>query len=383
MESDSRIKITHVITGLNTGGAETMLYWLLKNVDQKQFPCRVISLTENGPIGEKLKDIGIPIVSVGFNKKYSIWKGFSHLYKEIKANKPQIIQTWMYHSDLLGGLVAKTIKGIHVVWGIHNSTLDLSKSKKSTRLVVRINAFLSHFLPDGIIVCSRVAERVHIEKGFDGKRMYFIPNGFDLSEYRADARARKEVRNELGIASTDMVIGMAARFDPQKDFGTFFLAANELLKKYPDLHFVLCGDGVSWSNADIVLMIDSTTKSRFHLLGRRNDMPKIYASWDIAVLSSKFGEAFPLTIGEAMACEIPCVGTDVGDTSDLIGKTGYTVTPEAPLLLADAVVKLISMPSTERSDLGKLAREQILSHYEISQITQKYQEVWKEIATRL
>lgn len=383
MKTGSSMKITHIITGLNTGGAETMLYWLLKNVDQQQFPCRVISLTDNGPIGEKLTNIGIPIIVVGLNNKKSIWDGFSCIFKELLANKPAIIQTWMYHSDLLGGLVAKTLKGIRVVWGIHNSTLDLSKSKKSTRLVVRINAFLSHFLPDRIIVCSRVAERIHTQKGFDENRMVFIPNGFDLSEYRADAQACAKVRNELGIASADIVVGMAARFDPQKDHDTLLLAASELLKKFPYLHFVLCGDGVTWDNADIVSMIESTKKSHFHLLGRRNDMPEIYASWNIATLSSKYGEAFPLAIGEAMACEIPCVGTDVGDTSDLIGKTGYTVPPEAPSLLADAIAKLISLPSKERSNLGKLAREQILSNYEISQITKKYQEVWKEAASKL
>lgn len=382
MDSGSSIKITHIITGLNIGGAETMLYWLLKNVDQRKFPCRVISLSDNGPIGEKLSSIGIPIIAVGLNNKNTFWSGLSRLFIELQTNKPVLIQTWMYHSDLLGGLVAKTLKGIRVVWGIHNSTLDLSKSKKSTRLVVQINAFLSHFVPDRIIVCSRVSERIHNQKGFDKNRMIFIPNGFDLSAYRADRQACVKVRDELGIASSEIVIGMAARFDPQKDHGTFFLAANELLKKVPNLQFVLCGDGVSWDNADIVSLIDSSKKSHFHLLGRRNDMPEIYASWDIAMLSSKYGEAFPLTIGEAMACEIPCVGTDVGDTSDLIGNTGYTVPTEAPLLLADAVTKLLSMSSTARSDLGKLAREQILSNYEISQIATKYQDVWKAAATR-
>ncbi len=383
MDSGSRMTITHIITGLNTGGAETMLYWLLRNVDQQQFTSRVISLTENGPIGEKLKKLGIPIVVLGLNNKNSLWTGFSKLLEELQINKPALIQTWMYHSDFLGGLAAKLVKGIRIVWGIHNSTLDQSNSKKSTRMVVRLNAFLSHFLPDRIVVCSRVSEKVHIQKGFDGNRMVYIPNGFDLTEYRADVRVRAEVRNELGIASMAMVVGMAARFDPQKDYGTFFLAANELLNRFPDLHFVLCGDGVSWENSDIVSMVDSTRKSQFHLLGRRNDMPRIYTSWDIAVLSSKYGEAFPLAIGEAMACEIPCVGTDVGDTSVLIGKTGFTVPPEAPILLADAVAKLISLPFAERSNLGKLAREHILSNYEISLITKKYQEVWKEVAIRL
>jgi len=380
MKPSRTTPVTHIITGLETGGAETMLLRLLQFVDREKFPPRVISITGNGPIGRKIEALGIPVFALGMDPARPSLSDFLRLVKELKANPPAVIQTWMYHADLIGGLAGCFVPGVKIVWGIHNSTLDPSTSKRSTRVIVRINAFLSRFVPAKIIACSQVARKIHEAQGYQGNRMVFIPNGFDLDDYRPDVGARARVRTELGISATAPVVGMAARFDPQKDHATFFLAARELAAVIPDIHFVLCGDGISPENPGLVSMMSGFEKpGNFHLLGRRMDMKDIYPSWDVAMLSSSYGEAFPLVIGEAMACGVPCIGTDVGDTAELIDDTGQTVPPREPGQLSEAVKKILLLPDDERLALGWKARNRILENYEIRKIVTLYQQVWSQV----
>jgi hypothetical protein len=182
MEKAGRIPVTHIITGLETGGAETMLYRLLRFVDQNKFTSRVISITGNGPVGKQIEALGIPVFALGMNPAKPLPADFFRLVRELKANPPAVIQTWMYHADLIGGLAGCFLPHVKTVWGIHNSTLDPSKSKRSTRTVVGINAFLSRFIPAKIIACSQAAQKVHEARGYSRDRLVFIPNGFDLDD---------------------------------------------------------------------------------------------------------------------------------------------------------------------------------------------------------
>lgn len=381
MNETRKIPVTHIITGLNVGGAETMLLRLLKFIDREKFPCRVISITGNGPIGKQIEEMGIPVFALGMNPVSPSISDFLRLIRELKSNPPAVIQSWMYHADLIGGLAACFVPHVKTVWGIHNSTLDPATSKRSTRQIVRVNAFLSRFIPSKIIACSHVSQKIHQEHGYKADRMVFIPNGFDLEEFKPDLGARVKLRSELGIPTDAPVVGLAARFDPQKDHATFFASARVMMEVRPDLHLILCGDGITPDNPELSLMMAGFDKpGNIHLLGRRADMKDVYPAWDIAILSSSYGEAFPLVIGEAMACGIPCVGTDVGDTAELIGATGLTVPPRDPGQLADAVINMLTMPESERLDLGRNARERVLNNFEIRKIAGLYEKVWSQVS---
>jgi glycosyltransferase involved in cell wall biosynthesis len=380
MDASGRIPVTHIITGLETGGAETMLLRLLQFTKLEKFPSRVISITGNGPVGRQIEAMGIPVFTLGMNPARPSIADFSRLVRELKSNPPAVIQTWMYHADLIGGLAGCFVPHARTVWGIHNSTLDKATSKRSTRIIVGINALLSRFIPAKIIACSRVAQKIHVERGYRADCMVFIPNGFDLEDFKPDADARAKLRAELGIPPNAYVAGLAARFDPQKDHATFFAAANEIMQHVQNLHLILCGDGITPDNPELAAMVAGFNKpDNIHLLGRRDDMKSVYPAWDIAVLSSSYGEAFPLVIGEAMACGIPCVGTDVGDTAELIGDTGRTVPPRKPGQLAGAAVKILSLPEGERRELGRKARERIMENFEIRKIADLYSQVWRQV----
>ncbi len=378
---NKKIKVLHIITGLSTGGAEMMLYKLISKMDRNYFDVCVVSLTDIGPVGEKIKKLNIPVVAVGMKrgwKSFFSFSGFFKLLKIVKNYKPDIIQTWMYHSDLIGGLVGKILK-IPVIWNIRHSNLDPKCNKKTTIWTAKICAKFSKILPKKIICCSYASKNVHSKLGYDESKMVVIPNGFDLDIFFPDRKAREKVRKELGINDKIIVIGFAARFDSQKDHKNFFESAKIVHKIYPNVHFLLCGDGISWENKKLTEWIEkSGVKKVTHLLGRRDDMKNIYNSIDI-FCSSSCGEGFPNVIGETMACEIPCVATNVGDSAIIIKDAGFVVPPKNPEALSKAIIKIIEIGEEKRKELGKKARDRIKKNYSIEKIVKNYEQLYKKI----
>ena len=264
------------------------------------------------------------------------------LAKWLREDRPDVIQTWMYHADLIGGLAAKLAGGIPLAWGIRQSNLSDQGSRRLTIHTMRMCAQVSRWLPARIVCCSEASQRVHAALGYATEKMIVIPNGFDLRAYKPDSAARESVRAELQIPADAPVIGLVGRFDPQKDHHTFVCAAALLHRSRPDVHFLLCGDDVTWENAELRGWIEEAgIRKQCRLLGRRNDLSRLTAALDIAASSSSFGEGFPNVIGEAMACGVPCVVTDVGDSALIVGQTGRVVPPQNPKELANALSELV------------------------------------------
>ncbi len=381
---NKKIKVLHIITGLSTGGAEMMLYKLVSKMDRSCFDIYVASLTNIGPVGEKIKKLNIPVVAVGMKrgwKGFFSFSGFFKLLRIVKNYKPDVIQTWMYHSDLIGGLVGKILK-VPVIWNIRHSNLNPEYNKKTTIWTAKICAKFSKILPKKIICCSWASKNVHKKLGYDENKMVVIPNGFDLDAFLPDKQGREKVRNELGLDDKTIVVGFAARFDPQKDHKNFFEAAKIVHKVYPNVHFLFCGDGISWKNEKLREWIEkSGVKKVTHLLGRRDDMKNVYNSIDI-FCSSSYGEGFPNVIGEAMACEVPCVVTNVGDSSIIVGETGFVIPPKKPEALAEAIIKMIKIGEEKRRELGRKARKRIEENYSIEKIVNNYKQLYKKIISK-
>jgi len=367
------MKMLHIITGLNTGGAETMLYRLLAHMDRALFEPEVISLMDIGPIGKKIQAMGIPVRALGMRQGIPNPLHVIRLIRWLKKDPPHVIQTWMYHADLIGGLAAKLVKDISVNWGIHHSNLDPEYTKRSTIWTVRACAFLSKWLPDQIVSCSEASRRLHIEWGYPIDRIIVIPNGFDYNTHKPDPRARLTMRRELEISDETPLIGLIARFSPLKDHFNFIEAASLLHLRLSEAHFLLCGDDVVWGNTELAGWIKSANiHDRCHLLGRRDDVHQVMAALDIASSSSS-GEAFPLVIGEAMLCGVPCVVTDVGDSALIVGETGKVVPPKDPQSLACAWFELLKMEKEQRKQLGILARQRVIENFSLDAVVHQYQ----------
>jgi glycosyltransferase involved in cell wall biosynthesis len=307
--------------------------------------------------------------------------GVQRLACWLQQDPPHLIQTWMYHADLIGGLAAKLAGGIPVAWNIRHSDFDAKDNKRSTYWTIRACARFSRWLPARIICCSESSRQVHTALGYTADKMVVIPNGFDLTIFRPDPGARISVRQELGISGDAVIIGMVGRFNAQKDHYTFIRAAARLHALSPEVHFLLCGDGVTPENSQLDEWINTHGIANcFHLLGQREDIPRLNAALDIGTMTSAHGEGFPNVIGEAMACGVPCVVTDVGDSASIVGDTGRVVPPKNPQALVNAWRELIEMGPHGRSLLGAAGRRRVGEHFGLKAITAKYQELYEEIA---
>jgi glycosyltransferase involved in cell wall biosynthesis len=373
------IKVTHIITGLHTGGAEMMLYKLLSYIDHSLFVSEVISLIDIGPLGPKIQSLGIPVRTLGMKRSSANLRSLLSLKQMVRESTPDIVQTWMYHADLLGGLSTKLAGHMPIIWNIRQSNFDHQKTKRMTLLTIRSCALFSHLIPKKIVTNSKTAASIHVQLGYRARNIVVIPNGFQLDIFKPDKNARLDVRQELGVSADSVLIGLIARFDPLKDHYSFIQAAKLLHSSLPDVHFLLCGDDISWKNEQLAQWIDSTSlRPRFHLLGLRDDIPRLKAALDIAT-SSSYGEAFPNIVGEAMACGVPCVVTDVGDSALIVGETGLVVSPGNPQELALAWKALINMVIEERSLLGQKARQRIADQYSLTAITKQYEALYQDV----
>jgi glycosyltransferase involved in cell wall biosynthesis len=374
------LSVLHIITDLAMGGAEMMLYKLISSCDREQFSMRVISLAGNGAIGEKLQQSGISVRTLGMRSGLPNLLALLRLASWIRQESPNIIQTWMYHADLLGGLAARLAGVKRVVWNIRNSNLDLAYVKRSTWWTVRACAWLSNRVPEKIISCSQKALQIHARLGYCEKRMVVIPNGFDLRQFKPDPTARMSVYDELGISNKARLVGYVARFDPQKDHRNFIQAAGLLRQIYPQAQFLLCGNGITWQNSDLKGWIEEENLTDlFHLLGPREDIPRLMAACDLVTVSSAYGEAFSNVLGEAMACGVPCVATDVGDSAYLVAETGRIVAPRESHALTQGWKEILDLADNERIHLGEAARQRVLTLFNLDKVVDQYQQLYRQL----
>lgn len=375
------MNISIVITGLSTGGAETMLLKLLERIDRSRFSFHVFSLTSLGEIGPRIQALGIPVEAMGMKRRMPNPLVVAALARRLREAKTDLVHTWMYHADLLGSIAARLAGVRTIAWCIRNTDLDRDKSKFSTRLVVRVNAIVSRWLPAGILSCAEAARDVHVALGYAAGKMEVIPNGFDLSRFRPDATARTSVRNELQLSADTPLVGIVGRFDPQKNHAGFLVAAALLLRSRPDVHFVLVGAGIDSNNDELAAAArHAGVLDAAHWMGRRDDIPRLMASLDVLVSSSSFGEAFPNVLGEAMACGVPCAVTDVGDSAAIVGDTGRIVRSGDMPALAAAIGDLLTLDPPQRAALGRQARMRVEEHFEIGQIVRRYEDYYDRLA---
>ncbi|NWJ97219.1 MAG: glycosyltransferase [Chloroflexi bacterium] len=393
---DQPIKVVHLITSLDIGGAEMMLYKLLSGQSAGRSAGRpldnvVICLTKSGPLAEKIFALGIPVYSLEMSQgrptPVRLAVAFLRLFKRLRQEQPVILQTWLYHADLLGTLVAPLVGSPLLLWNIRNSSLDFSQYRRLTGWIIRLCALLSK-RPYLILTNSDAGRIFHTEMGYRAGNWLLIPNGINTTQYKPDPEAYAEVRQELGLALDTPLIGLVARFDPQKDHYTFIQAARQLSEVCPQAHFILAGKGLDSQNSKVVEWIsaggftggeEAGLSKKIHLLGLRHDITRITAALDLATSSSCFGEGFPNVIGEAMACGIPCVVTDVGDSRLIVGETGKVVPARDPQALAKAWQEYLELPKAERQSIGERARLRVERLYSIEEVVSRYTKLYEEL----
>jgi glycosyltransferase involved in cell wall biosynthesis len=367
-----KLHITYVTTGLNIGGAEMMLYRLIASTDRSSFDVSVISLIDKGSIGAQIASLGVPVFALGLHSLLALPKAVLRLRQKLADLQPDLIQGWMYHGNLFGILAAGLTGNFPVVWGIRQSLYDLHSEKGTTAAIIRLSALMSS-LPRQIIYNSRISAEHHEAIGYAKDKRLIIPNGFDCTTFHPSSTARNKLLRELAEDADILLIGLIGRYHKAKDHGNFIQAATLIIATHPEVRFVLVGSGVNWENQALRTAIESTGNARaFHLLGERRDVPDIMAGLDI-VVSSSCTEAFPNVVGEAMACGVPCIVTDVGESARIVEDTGIVVPPRNPVALALAMQQVIRISTTERKLLGMRARQRIENCYSLDSVAEQYQ----------
>lgn len=371
----------HLITGLSSGGAERMLTRLVTHGASANGDVHhtVISMMDEGFFGDKIKRAGVPLITLGMERSRPSLGGLLRLIKVLKQEKPDVLQTWLYHADLMGSIAARFAGGARVAWNLRCSDMDMQRYSRLSKAVLWLLAWLSATV-DAIAVNSRAGRRVHEDLGYRPPRWDLIPNGFDLNDFRPDEGRRRAFRAEILAADDQLVVAMVARLDPMKDHTTFLDAARNIAGAVPGVVFVVVGEGCEDSGVLAREVAVRGLEGCVRLLGRRTDVANILPGFDVSVLSSAFGEGFPNVIGEAMASGVPVVATDVGDSRVIVGDTGEVVAPRNAQALAMAIVHMAKMSRDERAQLGHMARARIVQNYALDTVIAHYENFYRDLA---
>lgn len=367
------LRALFVTTGLGTGGAERMLVKLLESLSLHGVESRVISLLDAGTQGDAIRGCGIAVDELAVNSLAGMLFAPFRIVRTMWTFRPDIVQGWMYH----GNLVATTAwffrpRRSRLFWGIRQTLYALTRERWLTRQLIRFGALLSN-LPEQLIYNSRLSVEQHAAIGYADGRAVVIPNGFDLQRFHPDLARRSGKRAELGISPGRRVVGVVARFHPMKDHVTLFDAALLVRQTFPDVLFLLAGYGVDAANMRVADEISARELDRnVVLLGEVSDTENLYPAMDVCALSSAWGEAFPNVLGEAMACGVPCVSTEVGEARWILGETGETVPSRDPAALAEAISRMLRLDDAGRHQLGERARARVAQLFSLDAVCSAY-----------
>jgi glycosyltransferase involved in cell wall biosynthesis len=370
----------HVISGLLHGGAETVLF-RLATAPGGTVRHTVVSMRGEGVMGARLREAGVEVICLDMQGWTGNVHGLWRLYRLLRERRPDVVQTWMYHADLIAGLVAR-LAGIRAVaWGVRNSGVSLGESSRSSRIAAWACARVSAWVPGVIVACARKAAEVHRAWGYRADRVLVVPNGYDLDVWHPDAAGAAELRARWGVPEGAPLLGSVARWNPLKDHENLLAALALSVRTHPDLRCVLIGLGMSRDNADLIAMARHYgLLDHLIFLGRRDDVPVLMRALDIHVLSSK-AEGFPNVVSEAMASGVACVVTDVGDAADIVGEHGWVVPPEDASALAGAIDQAVEAVRDPQWPARRdAARASVERRYSLRTMVDRYETVWRRLA---
>lgn len=363
------LKIAFLIRDLNYGGAQRQLVTLVKDLDKQGFDITVLCFYQGGPLEKDLEASGVQIISIEKQGRWDLFSFFWRLVYHLKRIQPDVLHGYLSESNLLTIFIKPFFPIVRIIWGVRVSDVDLINSDWLSRVNFQWECFFSS-LADLIIVNSKAGRDYHLAHGFPADKMVVIPNGIDTERFKPDLEARVKVRLEWGILLEETIlIGLVGRLAPMKDHPTFLKAASLLCKDRQDVHFVCVGSGPEDYTQELYqLTTQLDISEKVIWAGNRADMPAVYNALDIFCSSSAYGEGFGNVIGEAMACGVPCVVTDVGDSAWIVENTGIVVPPQNPEALVAGWSSLIKQQDYKNPVIKLKHRSRIISEFNCNKL---------------
>jgi glycosyltransferase involved in cell wall biosynthesis len=358
--------ILFLIRSLGYGGTDRQVIALATNLHQRGESVAVATFYSSDIWGSDLDAAGVRCYSLEKTGRWDFLFLF-RLVRLVRQSRPAIIYSLLGTANIIGLLCKLLLPNIRMVWSVRASNMDLQRYGWLDRLVYRVECALSRFA-DLIIANSHAGLRAALEHGFPKEKSVVIANGIDTNRFTPDPRARETMRSVFGLAEYNIVIGLVGRLDPMKDHPTFLKAA-ALLAENREVRFLCVGDGPKPYQSRLGAMAKELgIDTQVIWLTAVQDMAAVYNAMDVMTSSSSFGEGFSNVIGEAMACGVPCVVTDVGDAQLIIGETGYVVPPEDPAALCLGWRRMLAMDPQAKSSFAKEARSRILRYYGLERL---------------
>ena len=373
-------RVLHVITDLRIGGAERSLFRLLQQSTADGIEHRVISLLDEHPVGDWIRELGVDVTSLGLRSVAGGPSALMRIRRIAVEWQPDVLQGWMYHGCVAGTLATWALSNRpSLAWNIRHSLIDIKHEKWLTQRVIQAVARLSG-RADLIVWNSEVSRAQHEAFGFHGQRHAVISNGVDSEHMCYRPADRIAMRAAWGVRDDAVIIGSVARFHPMKGHQLLVEAVETLAKSGLDVHLALCGRGCEPGGpAEEVTRLAPSLADRVHLLGESVDPAAIYSGFDVFVTPSRWGESFPNTLVEAMSCGLPCIATDLGATTDIVGDAGFVVPAGDAAALAPAIERILKLPLVERRSLGAHGRLRVSSRYCQSKTTTDYESLWRTL----
>ena len=370
-KSENSKRIIILVRRLDQGGAQRQLIALALGLKAPGYDVHVVVFYPGGAFEADLSGRGVPIHVLGKHGRWDAIGFFIRLTNCLRRLQPDVVYSFMDVPNILAVMVKPLLLNTRIVWGVRASNMDLSRYDWLSRLAYALECRLANFA-DNIIANSNVGKRHAVLNGFPEEKMVVIPNGIDTDYFRPDSDGRRRVRAEWALSEHEILVGLVGRLDPMKGHPVFLEAASCVARERHNIRFVCIGDGPA-GYADALKLQAETLGLTKQLIwaGARDDMTAVYGSLDIASSSSSFGEGFSNTIAEAMACGVPCVVTDVGDSALIVGDTGSVVAPGDQSALAAAIGRLADLPPEERLILGEACRARVVSEFGIDRLIQR------------
>lgn len=373
-------RVLHVITGLDGGGAEGMLFKLLSNMSRDLFTSKVVSLTDDGVFGPQLRDIGIAVENIGMRRDLRLG-ALRKLRAVVAEARPTLIQGWMYHGNVAASFIQRMwASQAKLSWNVRHSLHDTRVQRLRTRALIRTSAWFSAG-PDRIIYASQEGAKQHHAIGYRSERTEILPNGFDTVAFAPSVERRLSARQRLKISESSFVVAHVARFHPVKDHFTALDAAARVLAAAPSACFLFIGRGVTDGNSALRARAEELKLGRaVRFMGEYSDVREILRVADLLMLSSR-SEGFPNVLGEAMAMEIPCVSTRVGEAPQIVKHAAQLVEPGDAAAMSGAILRFASMAEPERRAFGVEARRHIIDNYGIIKIARQYERLYSALCS--
>lgn len=369
-------KIAFMIRDLNYGGAQRQLITLVKALDKKLFDITVLCFYSDGLLEIDLKQNGISVICLKKRSRWDVVGFLWNLLRQLKKINPDVLHGYLSESNLLTICFKLFSPSTRIFWGIRDSNISFGSYDWLDRLIFELECFLSRFV-DLVIVNSYAGRAYHLSHGFPDAKMVVIPNGIDTERFKPDRASGQLIRSHWNISDDTILIGLVGRLDPMKDHPTFLKAAAILCQERLNVHFVCIGNGPE-SYADELSQLACELGISKHILwaGGQGDMPAVYNALDIVCSASAYGEGFANVIGEAMACETPCVVTDVGDSAWIVGDLGIVTPAQNPEVIKQGLINMIDKIQAE-DDLKVVfkqsLRQRIVTQFSVSQLCLKTQ----------